>query len=400
MALAEWLLLLAICLAAAQIGVFLPRWLEFRTAGQRPERGRAMLHGGQSQAIDDVPIAVWQTDKDGNVTWGNAQYRHLVEVRATEPDKPIFPPSSDDTKSEPLRAALYSAESDSPEWFDVSRVARDNGHLHFAQNVSCLVGMEHSRRDFFHTMAATFAQLSTGLAIFDKGMRLHLFNPAFVEMSGLPVEFLSSRPDIATFFDRMRDTRSMPEPRDYSAWRSEISELARAASEGRYQETWSLPSGAVYQVSGQPHPGGAIAFLFEDISAEVSLARQFRSELESSQTALDMMDEAVCMFSASGKMTYANPAYRQFWSIAADRNTRGETLKEASAEWASLSRGTLPADFLDHVDQAPHSSPVFVRPGKKSGICVAVRLTAGDLLIRFRDHAPVGQKVAREVEPA
>ena len=59
----------------------------------------------------------------------------------------------------------------------------------------------------------------------------------------------------------------MPEPNDYSAWRAEMQDLARAAAEGRYQETWTLPTGSIYQVTGRPHPSGAIAFLFEDISA-------------------------------------------------------------------------------------------------------------------------------------
>ncbi|NDW60289.1 diguanylate cyclase, partial [Yangia sp. PrR004] len=82
---------------------------------------------------------------------------------------------------------------------------------------------------------------------------------------------------------------------------------------GRYQETWSLPSGSVYSVSGRPHPDGAIAFLFEDITAEITLTRQFRSELELGQSILDHIDDAFAVFGTDGSMVYSNTAYHTMW---------------------------------------------------------------------------------------
>jgi hypothetical protein len=41
------------------------------------------------------------------------------------------------------------------------------------------------------------------------------------------------------------------------------------------------------RVTGRPHPNGAIAFLFEDISQEVSLTRRFRTDLDLDRGILD-----------------------------------------------------------------------------------------------------------------
>ena len=61
----------------------------------------------------------------------------------------------------------------------------------------------------------------------------------------------------------------MPEPKDYRSWRQQMSDLEAAAQNGTYEETWALPTGQTYRVTGRPHPDGAVALLFEDISAEV-----------------------------------------------------------------------------------------------------------------------------------
>jgi hypothetical protein len=42
--------------------------------------------------------------------------------------------------------------------------------------------------------------------------------------------------------------------------------LEEEAASGLFEETWSLPGGQTYRVIGRPHPNGALAFMFEDIS--------------------------------------------------------------------------------------------------------------------------------------
>ena len=59
-------------------------------------------------------------------------------------------------------------------------------------------------------------------------------------------------------------------------------------------------------MKGRPHPDGAIAFLIEDISAEVALTRNYRAELEMGQALLDVVEDGFAVFSSSGIMMFCN----------------------------------------------------------------------------------------------
>lgn len=386
----DWIVLTGICLISAALGVF------FVNRSARPQNGPAPSSGTThvSVALENAPIAIWAQDRNGQERWENTAYSALKDLHKSErtvKDGPAFTiPESDTDKCQSLRAALFSEESGQPEWYDVTWTRELDVTYCYAQNVTALVNVEESKKDFFQTMAGTFAQLSTGLAIFDQDLRLYLFNPALVDLCGVPFSFLSAKPTLATFFDRLRDSQSMPEPKDYASWRQDMATLARAAAEGRYQETWTLPSGSVYQVTGRPHPGGAIAFLFEDISAEVGLARQFRTELDLMQSVLDTLPEPICVLSSLGKVMFVNTAYRSFWNVPPDHVLRGLSLEEIWCNWADpdvpLPR-TLGSGFAKTRLQS-----------ETGNHCSAQVLGGGGILISFgKDTVPAALKLSEPV---
>jgi hypothetical protein len=129
----------------------------------------------------------------------------------------------------------------------------------------------------------TFAEMPVGLAIFDQQRRLVLFNPALTDLTSLVLvfafefefEFVSERPSLFEFFNRLRENWVVPEPKNSAAWRAQLSELVASSNDGAYCATWSLVNGLTYQVRGRPHFDGALAFLFEVISAKISVAKKF-----------------------------------------------------------------------------------------------------------------------------
>ncbi|MAM26041.1 MAG: hypothetical protein CML55_11825 [Rhodobacteraceae bacterium] len=209
--------------------------------------------------------------------------------------------------------------------------------IYHATCVSAVAEAELAQRNFVQTLAKTFAHLSIGLAIFDRRGQLALFNPALVDLTSLPAEFLAARPTILSFFDQLRENRRMPEPKDYFGWRQKIAGVIAAATDGRYEETWSLESGQTYSVKGRPHPDGAIAFLIEDISAEVALTRNYRAELEMGQALLDVVEDGFAVFSSSGIMMFCNAAYRTMWDLMPESTFVDITVADSVAIWR---RGT------------------------------------------------------------
>lgn len=343
------------------------------------------------RASDTTPHAVWQVDIKGNVTWHNAAYEKLYRrVHKTEPinRKPVFDTSTGLEKQDSRkRVSTQLTKGGQKDWYDISAVSVGDVTIYHAVDVNAVVKSEIAQRNFVQTLAKTFAQLSIGLAIFDRNGQLALFNPALIDLSELPAEFLSGRPTLLSFFDRLRENRRMPEPKNYSSWRQQIAEVIAAATDGRYEETWTLESGQTLRVKGRPHPDGAIAFLIEDISAEISLTRNFRAELELGQSLMDTFDDALAVFSSTGVLTFCNRAYRVLWGLDPDNSFADVTINDSILAWqercAPGTQWTKLVDFvLDFGAKSSWDMPATLSSGDAL-TCTVSRIAGGATIIRF-----------------
>ncbi len=360
-------------------------------------------------AADASPFPAWQLLDSDIVGWHNEAYARLYKTlhgMPPDPHRPIIQTLLDDRPDDgTVRSSITVPGSDKTFWFDVSVVRHHRFRMFYAQDVNAVVSAELAQRNFVQTLAKTFAQLSIGLAIFDRDQRLVLFNPALIDLTALPADFLSVRPDLATFFDKLRDNRMMPEPKNYRSWRDQMADLLAAATDGRYQETWSLPSGSVYQVSGRPHPDGAVAFLFEDITAEVTLTRRFRSDVELGQSILDTLDDAVSVFSAAGTLIFSNRAYGTLWSVDPDRSFADTTIRDAVRVWQSASRdGPGWTGLFDAFGNPPDRQRREFRYAMATGqemVCRMEPIQGGAVMIAFR-KAPTSARsgASREMSNA
>ena len=297
--------------------------------------------------VDGTDIPMWRESEAGQILWANAAYFDLAETAQgdyslTWPIAQVFQEVRDNMPVEGTvrRCQLSLPGRDEPAWYEISCNQDASGaRLCQALPVGRLVRAETTLREFMQTLTKTFATLPIGMAVFDRKRLLVTFNPAFAELTDLGPEFLTNRPDLRSVLDQLREHQKMPEPRDYRAWRDEIARLEQGAERGTYQDMWELPSGQTFRVTGRPHPDGAIAFMVEDISAEVSLTRQFRSDLALHQAVIDAAPMAMAVFNAGGTLVQTNAIYDRFWAPArSEAEDGGEplpTLARASALWAS-----------------------------------------------------------------
>ncbi|MEZ5684429.1 MAG: hypothetical protein R3D78_00325 [Paracoccaceae bacterium] len=142
----------------------------------------------------------------------------------------------------PRRVSLEAGDEGAV-WFDCYSYPWENGSMHFALPADSTVRAERALRDFVQTLTKTFADLPIGLAIFDQQRQLQMFNPALLDLTQLGPDFLSARPTLYAFLDRLREARMMPEPKDYRSWRLQMTELEKASAAGFHVETRSLPGG-------------------------------------------------------------------------------------------------------------------------------------------------------------
>lgn len=266
-----------------------------------------------------APLPIWRESDTGDVVWANARYLDIAAERLGDEDDltwplpKLFPTMDPPSSGASHRKKLVGSGGETDRWFDLFAAQDGDGAQIYALPADTAVKAEEGLRAFMQTLTKTFAHLSTGLAIFDQDRKLVLFNPALLDLTGLSPDLLTKCPNLPTFFDALRSSSMIPEPRDYKSWRNQITDIEEAAANGHYEETWSLSSGQTYRVIGRPHPNGALALSFEDISTEMSQTRRYRADLELGQAVIDALDPAIAVFSAMGVLVMSNAAYAQLW---------------------------------------------------------------------------------------
>lgn len=296
---------------------------------------------------EDSPQLIWKRDAAGVLIWANRAYIELSEqvfpieqdsIRPWPPNN-IFPNAANPAGTAPIidMQRVNLPDKSDPIWYEVTSLKRGYDTIHFAIDASAIVAAGDAQRNFVQTLTKTFAQLSVGLAIFDSERRLVLFNPAIVDLTTLSPDFLIARPTLFSFLDRLRDQQMIPEPKNYNDWRENMIALESAAVEGNYYEAWLLPNGQTYRVTGKPHPDGAIAFLIEDISDEISLTRKFRSQIDIGTAVLDNLTTAVAVFSSAGSLILVNSAYRSLWGRDLEGSLSNPDMSDEIERWKECS---------------------------------------------------------------
>ncbi|MDX8353222.1 PAS-domain containing protein [Cognatiyoonia sp. IB215182] len=348
---------------------------------------------------DQTPQLIWQEDRDGRLIWANSTYLSFADrladhedsaQKARWPNTSIFPDLHQclgNAGSSRRRLSVPTEKSGPEHWFDVDSIPRADGFLHFATDANAAVRADQERRNFVQTLGKTFAHLNIGLAIFNKRRELAMFNPALLDLTGLSASFLSGRPSVDTVLDRLRETRVLPEPKNYKSWREQFSAVEAGAKDGTYCEVWNLPDGQAYRVTGRPHPDGAFAFLIEDITAEVSLTRRFRSDIETGQAVLDTLPDAIAVFSSAGTLVMSNAAYAQLW----DRDPSfGFDQRDLQMEMQTWRNRTTPTRMWSELQAFTHMTSER-KPWTDSAIlddgrnitCHANPISGGMTMIRF-----------------
>ena len=341
------------------------------------------------EIVAKAPALIWRARADGQVIWANGPYLLMAAETLDSGQQLSWPlPRVFDaqaaTPGKPQRQSIR--RGDIVNWYEIEAVSHGDDMLFYAVPADRLLQAEVNLREFMQTLTKTFAQLPIGLAIFDHNRVLQLFNPALLDLTGLSAEFLIGRPTLASLLDAMRERQVIPEPKDYRSWRKQMVAVEQAAASGLFEETWTLPSGQTYRVSGRPHPNGALAFLFEDISTEMMRTRRYRAELELGQAVIDAMDSAIAVFSQDGSLVMTNRAYGALWG-----SETGLLLQEVGpstiAGWRQKSAPSLLwsdlTDFIGSFDEREPWEGEFRLLDGRLVTCKVSAMPQGSTLVAF-----------------
>jgi len=267
---------------------------------------RADEQGAVARRSELSPVPVFESDATGRVVWHNRAAGPLARMAGGLGAIPGLIASGDGISQ------LCTSDGTRLGWGRITTVPADGGgQLIFIEDIDAQIRAEEALDSFTSTLTDTFAHIDTALAVFDRERRLSLFNPALHDLFGLDPVGLAMRPSLREVLEALRQRRMVPEQTNFSAWRQRITTAATTVSEVPYQEDWSLPSGQILRVTARPHPRGAVAFVFDDISDYVTLERRYRSEIELGHAMLERLDEGVALFDRSGRVLFTNDAFER-----------------------------------------------------------------------------------------
>ena len=351
--------------------------------------------------VRHLPTLVWQSDAHGNIIWANTAYIQALQgfegsdLALTWPLPDLF------AQTEILPENRLAFEKlGQTHWFSHSQ-REDGGHVtHFATPIDAAVQSEAARRETVQTLTRTFACLPIGLALFDADRRLQVFNPALVDLTGLEPLFLAARPSFEQVLYALRESRMLPEPKDFNLWRNDILAMEQAAAHGVYAEEWCLDGGKTYLVTGRPQPNGAIALFIEDVTTEATLTRSFRAEIETAHKVLDRLDQGIAVFSLSGQALMANAQYIRLWQTDPCCDLADKGLPAALNQWSEACESTpfwaRLADFISNqTGRDKITATTTLRTGTPLSM-TATRLSGGQFMLTFHSMEATSDQNLRQ----
>ena len=349
-------------------------------AHNRPDRlARFQDHTHQLQ---------WEETALGDVVRANAAYlRHACIESGPNGIAKLFTKLDLDEAGRAERLAWPEGSAAAERYFDVQMLQTGGKRLFFADDVTQHARRDDHHRDMVRTISKTFAQLTIGIAIFDKDRKVAMFNPSLVDMTGLDSLFLAKRPTLDAVLDALRESRLLPEPKDYVKWRENFAPIEKAKQNAISSEYWSLPHGETFRVTGRSHSDGSFALMLEDVTAEIGLTRQFRSDIKAGQAVMDALPDAIAVFSEMGTLVMSNERYRQLWDVPMIPSLSQREIADEMAIWADKCMPTAVwGDLQGYLAAAPQSKEwrdnLLLANGRPLH-CFASALGGGLSMVRF-----------------
>jgi len=209
------------------------------------------------------------------------------------------------------------------------------------------------KNDGLAHLSAIIDALTTPIAIFNASRELVQSNTAYATLWRLDPKWLKPGMDERAILDRLRTMGMLPAEPDYQAWRAKHlqSYLLKAPRES---EPWYLPDGRVVQVISAPAgPHGGVIYVFEDITDQLKLKSQHKTQIDVQRSTLNALTEGVAVFGTNGRLTLFNPRLSTLWKVPVnllETNPHIDQVIEAVAKalpedgaslWRTLKRGIV-----------------------------------------------------------
>jgi signal transduction histidine kinase len=202
-------------------------------------------------------------------------------------------------------------------------------------------------------LSAIIDALATPIAIFNAKRELVQSNRAYAALWRLDPKWLKQGMDERAILDKLRTEGMLPAEPDYQAWRAKHLQ-SYTLKVPRESEPWHLPDGRTVQVISAPAgPKGGVIYVFEDITNQLRLKSQYKTQIDVQRSTLNALTEGVAVFGTNGRLTLSNPRLSTLWRLPVnllEQNPHIDQIIEAVTRalpedgallWRDLKRGIV-----------------------------------------------------------
>ncbi len=297
-----------------------------------------------STILDSAPMPIWLRNASRQLVWCNQAYVDAVEAKSVtqivQQNIEIITPQDlpAETSKTDGRMRAHTVIAGEKRALDLLEVSVEHGTAGFAINVSELENAEKELERHIEAHSRTLDNLKTAVAIFGPDQRLRFFNTPYAELWQLEPAWLDTQPSNAEILDKLREERRLPEQANYRDWKER--QLAAFSQAETAEDWWYLPDGQTIRVTGEQHPLGGVAYLFENVTERLQLESRYNEMTSVQGETLNNLNEGLALFGSDGRLKLFNPPFAQFWKIDAAALEREPHVDEVVA-WC---RELLPLD--------------------------------------------------------
>jgi signal transduction histidine kinase len=288
------------------------------------ERGASAEEIDFRAILDAIPVPVWLRDRTRALKWGNRTFvaaasqpdiETAIAVQATLEKSERDLASAARSAGHAVESKRYAVVGGQRRALAFSHIPVADGVVGTAIDVTQLSNVEARLQQHVDAHADTLDKLATAVAIFDRSRKLTFYNGAFVRLWNLPDSWLDLRPTDEEILDRLRETRKLPEQRDYQTWKRQRLALYEQPLDYVPEDLWYLPGGKTLRVVAQPHPFGGLTYLYEDVTEKLALESSYNTLIKVQSATLDTLSEAVAVFGPDARLKLHNAAFARLWDL-------------------------------------------------------------------------------------
>jgi signal transduction histidine kinase len=289
--------------------------------------------------LDNMEQPVWRRDPQGKLTWVNHSYATSVDAntpdQAVREQRELLPTvtrqkiRASATLDSPYHDRISSVVAGNRAFLDVLDVKSIYGSAGIAIDATETETIREELKRTFKSHAETLDHLASPVAIFDGEQRLQFYNQAFMELWGLDLVFLESKPGNSELFDRLRAGNKLPAELNWKSWKDQALSVYRALD--TRTDLWHLPDARTLRVISTAHPQGGATWVFENLTEQVDLQTRYNTLVKVQGETIDHLAEGVAVFGADGRLSISNPAFRILWGITAEQSASGTHINAIQA---------------------------------------------------------------------